>query len=800
MTQQDESKTLDLESGASEDKTKKTNTVKMMAIAAVIFFIGIGIFALQKDNQEDLPKDQPKELAEPEVVIQEQDNRAIQLQAEIDGLLERLKKVRQQMQGNRQNWQKETQSLTTQLQTASDGGLELSKALMDSEKQAGHWQAVEVLADKVVYESNSYTQVQGQLSNAKQLIHDENIQAAVDILTPIKTSLITMLSQAENTEAVVAEGNAVREARNNWQMLVAQQSWDQLPPALKIEKKYQNTYQDENEGHLAAALIGYSALLKDYGSLQHAGETLIATQMPLENAKGGWEAFANKYGLNDIPLAKTLSKDYTQYQQTISAGELLVASEKAVSLEKSYSDLLAGGQNISQYRDKALKAKKDWDAYASEQKLTVIPQHEQWANEMAGAEVDLKAGKLPKAGAAYKQLAENYTVILKNAGLAIGSLTRALMAELDWKAFASGNKLRISRAIAAEANLKATAPVMRKGQFEQANEMLIAVALTYEELLSGAEQALSALQSATTAKKDCESLEVAIKKRFCSKANKQYGITLAIWKKGEFGVATTQFNELVAEYRRLFVANGQSKFTVAGVDITLQTIPAGSFQMKSYKINDKNPTNLVNVETFKVMAKEVTFAQYDAYAKTVGSKLPYDEGWGRGDHPVINVNWNDAQGFAKWLSRQTGKKFRLPTEAEWEYAARSSTTTKYSWGNSIDCSKAQYNGGKNSSCYYKSDGEHKGSALVGSFSPNAWGLYDMSGNVWEWTKNCMNENDQSAPKNVMSMADRTCTNRIIRGGSWSSFPDIVNSTARDWNEETMRTHIDGFRLVQEFNL
>lgn len=732
MTQQVESKTLGLESDTSEDKMKKINKVKMVAITAVIFFLGIGIFALQKDNQEDLPKYQPIEMAEPEVVIQEQDNR--------------------------QNSQKETQTLTSPL-------------------------------------------AEGEFNDAKPLIHDENVQGAADVLTPVKTSLITTLSQAKNTEAVIAEGNAVREARNNWQMLVAQQSWDQLPPTLKIEKQYQNTYQDENEGRFAAALIGFSALLKDYGSLQLAGETLIATQMPLENAKGRWEIFANEYALNEIPLAKTLSNDYTQYQQTINAGELLIASKKAVSLEKSYSDLLVvAGQNISKYRDRALKAKNDWDTYADEQILTVVPQHKQWANEMAGAEVDLKAGQLTKADAAYKQLAENYTVILKNASLAIESLARALMAELDWNAFASGNNLRISRATAAEADLKATAPFMLKGQFEQASEILIAVAITYEGLLSTAEQALFALQSATTAKKDCESLEAAIKKHFCSKANKQYGITLAIWKKGKFGVATTQFNELVAEYRRLFIANGQSKITVAGVDITLQTIPDGSFQMKLYKINNEKPTNLVNLEAFKVMAKEVTFAQYDAYAKAIGTKLPHDEGWGRGDHPVINVNWNDARGFAKWLSRQTGKKFRLPTEEEWEYAARSSTTTKYSWGNSIDCSQAQYNGGKDSNCYYKSDGGHKGTALVGSFSPNAWGLYDMSGNVWEWTKKCVNENDQGAPKKVIAMPARTCTNRITRGGSWSSFPDVVNSTSRDWSDATMRTHIDGFRLVQEFNL
>jgi len=699
------------------------------------------------------------------------------------------------MGDNGQKWQQEIQNLTTQLQTATTDALELSNALMNATKQAEHWPAVELLADKVIYASNAYTQVPDQLSNAEQLIQDEDIQAAVDLLTPIKTALIKMLDQAENTDAVVTAGSAVREARNNWQTLVTQQSWDQLPPALKIEEEYQGTYQDENEGSFAVALTGYGALLKSYGSLQHAGETLVATQPPLETAKGGWEAFVNEYGLNEIPLALTLGKNYTQYKQTISGGELLAASEEAIALEKGYSDLLAGAQNIAEFRDKALKAQKDWDAYANEQKLTIIPQHKLWASEMDAAELDLKAGKLPKAGTAYKQLAENYTSILKYAELAIEALSRALLAQQNWNEFASANKLKISGATSAGADLNATVSAMRKGEFEQANKTLTEVAITYEGLLANAGLALLALQETTIYKKDCASMEKAINKKFCSMANTDYNVTLAMYKRGEFVVAITQFDELAVEYKRLFIANGQSTTIVAGLDITLQTIPAGSFRMGLNKEDDKKIVRDVSVPTFKLMIKEVTFAQYDAYAKSIGKRLPKDEGWGRGDRPVVNVNWNDARGYASWLSRKSGKKFRLPTEAEWEYAAIASRSTNYSWGDTITCKDARFNGGMSSDCYYKHDGQQGGTAPVGSFNSSPWGLYDMSGNVWEWTKDCADKNYHGAPSDVRIM--RRCNVRVVRGGSWSSFQEGLHSVSFDWNEADVGTHVDGFRLVQE---
>jgi formylglycine-generating enzyme required for sulfatase activity len=191
-------------------------------------------------------------------------------------------------------------------------------------------------------------------------------------------------------------------------------------------------------------------------------------------------------------------------------------------------------------------------------------------------------------------------------------------------------------------------------------------------------------------------------------------------------------------------------------------IPAGSFRMGDLNgggDDDEKPVHRVDVAAFGLGKFEVTFAQYDAFARATNRALPNDGGWGRGSRPVINVSWDDAQAYVKWLSSKTGTAFRLPTEAEWEYAARAGTTTKYSWGNEIGRNNAVCNG-----CGSQWDG--KQTAPVGQFRANAFGLYDMHGNVWEWTEDCYNGSYQGAPSTGAAWTSGNCTYRVLRGGSW----------------------------------
>ena len=169
-------------------------------------------------------------------------------------------------------------------------------------------------------------------------------------------------------------------------------------------------------------------------------------------------------------------------------------------------------------------------------------------------------------------------------------------------------------------------------------------------------------------------------------------------------------------------------------------VPSGSFTMGSrnsgrYYGHDEIPLHRVNIGyPLAVGVYEVTFAEWDACVADGGCEgyVPHDESWGRYNRPVVNVSWEDAQSYVRWLSQRTGESYRLLSESEWEYMARAGTTTQYSWGNDIEHNRANCEG-----CGSQWDDEQ--TAPVGSFSANAWGVHDMYGNVWEWVEDCWND-------------------------------------------------------------
>jgi len=143
---------------------------------------------------------------------------------------------------------------------------------------------------------------------------------------------------------------------------------------------------------------------------------------------------------------------------------------------------------------------------------------------------------------------------------------------------------------------------------------------------------------------------------------------------------------------------------------------------------------------------EVTFADYDRFARATGRRLPDDAGWGRGKHPVIDVSWNDARAYAEWLSRETGAVYRLPTEAEWEYAARAGTRTPFWTGDCIHTDRANYNGNYDyNGCGAKTGIYRQQTVAAGSLPANNWGLHEMPGNLWEWTADCWHSSYDNAP-------------------------------------------------------
>ncbi len=239
-------------------------------------------------------------------------------------------------------------------------------------------------------------------------------------------------------------------------------------------------------------------------------------------------------------------------------------------------------------------------------------------------------------------------------------------------------------------------------------------------------------------------------------------------------------------------------------------LPAGDFEMGDLDDSGtpyERPAHTVHVGSFAISRYEVTFEQWDACGADGGcTHRADDKGWGRGPRPVIMVSWNDAQQYVQWLSTKTGRAFRLPSEAEWEYAARAGTRSRFNWGegsdwvcqftNVLDLSgrKARPDWHWNVPC----DDGYAQTAPAGRFPPNAWGLHDMHGNVWEWVEDCWHPDYTNAPADGHAWIDGgQCNKRVNRGGGWSNHPRTMRAATRDADSPDGRSSAMGFRVASD---
>ncbi len=236
-------------------------------------------------------------------------------------------------------------------------------------------------------------------------------------------------------------------------------------------------------------------------------------------------------------------------------------------------------------------------------------------------------------------------------------------------------------------------------------------------------------------------------------------------------------------------------------------IPAGQFLMGSTtadrgRVASEGPQHQVTIKQFAMGKYDVTFDEWDACVAAGGCNAyrPDDRGWGRGNRPVIYVSWSDAQNYVKWLSGLTGQSWRLPTEAEWEYATRAGTTSAFYWGDSANHDHANY--GADECCQGVRLGKDQwiNTSPVGSFPPNQFGLYDTVGNVYQWLQDCAHDNYNGAPVDGSAWLngnDSECGYRSLRGGSWYYFPENVRSAMRFTLPAELRFNFIGFRVVRD---
>lgn len=388
---------------------------------------------------------------------------------------------------------------------------------------------------------------------------------------------------------------------------------------------------------------------------------------------------------------------------------------------------------------------------------------------------------------------------------------------------------------------------------ERAQEVLLAVKEKYQRLIENFAligESIAAEKRAELTRVDSKMyFDMRVRSKIPPKTLKAYGVmeiakqqrdqgnfaeAIELWEQAE-AMVRESFEEHIAEMaawreteeRNASVKQQEIKIRVEALlaDHFVE-IPAGTFLMGSDQGGaDETPVHKVTLPAFKLGKTEVTFTLYDLCVESTRCySRPGDEGWGRGERPVINVSYRDiTHQFLPWLNQLTGRQFRLPSEAEWEYAARAGSKSEYTWGDNINCSLARYDGGVTSTCHAKA-GKSSGAAAaankdsdnsetgnthgggaqrktaggtlpVASYKPNTFGLYDMHGNVWEWVEDCWNPTYAGAPNDGSAWTSGNCAVRVLRGGSWD-YPDSgLRSANRYYFADKIRKPGYGFRLA-----
>lgn len=236
----------------------------------------------------------------------------------------------------------------------------------------------------------------------------------------------------------------------------------------------------------------------------------------------------------------------------------------------------------------------------------------------------------------------------------------------------------------------------------------------------------------------------------------------------------------------------------------MAALPAGAFRMgaragETTRGEAERPALDVSIsKRFAIGTREVTYGQWDACVEDGGcAHAPSDHGWGRGKQPVVSVSYDDAVAYTAWLSEKTGQPYRLPTEAEWEYAARAGATSAFAFGDNVTTRQANFNG----EFPYRGAPQafRKRTTPAASFPPNGFGLFDMHGNAWEWTADCWNASHAGAPVDGAARTSGDCSRRVLKGGAWNTGAWRLRAAHRIAKPKTAREFDNGFRVARDLD-
>jgi len=632
-----------------------------------------------------------------------------------------------------------------------------------------------------------------------------NAGAIWNAITPVSEEEI----QAQQAEAVGLQGEVI--ATQKRLELAVKSLQDKSNNAERLYNELKSDLRNAKEGS------GKKSILVDLKKAEQESSHLSALVKLVNSAVLGSSDMLRLEG--QLSVAETQIKE----KQYIPAAKTLKPLNQGLRHQLAQ---INNAETMLWEQESADKAKSTWQNYADNKKLDAGEVKQNIEQQYAEAERLSEQADFKKAGDMFQQVIRQYQQLNSDAQDMLLARKKANEAQTMYRNTVKSSALPKVKTLRADVTYNSAKDLVSNVDFATA-------ANTYSQAIDQYQASEQYVKSAVSAKNTRVRYDQYLKKKrlirsgAAKKVDSTYSEAKSLWANGELKNAVGLFNKtkndyssLMGEAKKIASANTarankqaaikaakdkarsdklqlEKEWTAAQkieASMKMVSVPAGSFQMGDLNgegSSDEKPVHSVSIRAFKMSKYEITRGQYDQYQLANG-KIKASGAQLRDKRPVVNVSWNDAKDFVVWLAKHTGKQYRLPSEAEWEYAARAGSKTLYHFGDSSDelCQYAKFS---DSDC----EGYARGVSQVGSYKPNAFGLYDVHGNVWEWVEDCWNGSYHGAPTDGSAWESGDCSERVLRGGSWDNSPGFLRSAFRYYRTAGSRYNNLGFRIAQD---
>ncbi|WP_144391565.1 bifunctional serine/threonine-protein kinase/formylglycine-generating enzyme family protein [Pleionea sediminis] len=724
-------------------------------------------------------------LPDSETDTKAQYTQALRLDGQVKDLREQLAELEQQKKRELDTIKNDTKRLATKLSDSTNRSKQqtIRRDLELAKTKEQNTQYIFTMLDEYVFNGPFIRDLRGEDRLAEGLLRDKNYADAITTLEKLSEGYQRLINSTEGASTFVNMRKLANDAYTQAKNATRTYNLGNTPQIKSLEESKKSAEKLANEVKFDLAA---NKLAELKGASEQFTRNIASYAKAKENAsksRSAWTGYAKKQSLLNLKESQELERLYKKTISNAEQGLLTEATQALNDLNNEYSGLLDSAKNSKTYYSKSIKAKSNWESFLKQSNLKPHRESNDWTTQLTSAKAVYDKGNIVEAGLKFRDIEKKYNAQLNR----------------DKKQYTNlKTSLNLLETVCQIFSIKPGS-----GFLEKECNLVRKHRNGIDYLLSDLSSQLNQFQSN---KSQWEAMAVDLEKT-------QYILSQVESKINELSRYKNDYQKLKTQLASLTPLLAAKNLTSAQNELRKIVQQSDSFlkNVRSTLAAQSISMDMKSIDNFKIASKEVTVADFrkfvDATNYQTDAEKPGNDGcWGQVNrrwgysrrinwrtpgfsqqpsHPVVCVSYRDAQAFIQWLNQETKRQYRLPSESEFEIAAKSGTTSKFYWGNTITPGKANCQGcGRKSSNIF--------TVAVASFPPNRFGLYDMLGNVWEITDNCWSNSKSS------QLASKTGCNAIVaKGGGWNSDPNYILAGSRTMLKVAGQVKADiGFRIAE----